>query len=417
MHRTQYAHEISDTLWLMILQGLNYLAPLLVWPYLMQILGAEQFGCISFAMAVNQYLMILVDFGFNFSVTKKIALAHNNQSEINKIFAETLGAKSILCGVSLLLLIALSLVPKFAIYRIELYLLFSMVVGSVFTYVWLFQGLGKIRIISIINCVAKLSILPLTFFFVKSKDDVLIATIIISSTYILTAILSIILTKRMHLAQITRTTWTNMKSTMKDSLPIFISTAATSVYTALFVVILAYFSTPDEVGRYTAAEKFMRVSCYMIWVPLSQAFFPKISQRGQSNPQEAQALTRKLYLVLCVSMLVVMFVLFFFTEPLAALLGKSYAGMGTIAKIMAPVPLLVSLGGAAAQLKLLAQGGNEEKRKYRNIYLIAALIAIISIVILAPTLGATGAAIAVLIVEAWVFVGMNYYYKKSKTRL
>lgn len=400
----------------MVLQGLNYIAPILVWPYLMAVLGAEQFGRISFAIAANQYLMMIVDFGFNFSATKKIAIAQGNQQSINQIFSETLAAKLLLLPISLLILLVIAFIPQFALYRELLFVLFGMVVSSVFTYNWLFQGLGKIRIISIVNCVTKLSILPLTFFFVKSESDTLTAAAIIGSTYMMTAVLSVALTARMHLATFTATTLKRIKSAIGDSMPVFVSIAATSIYTALFVVILAYFASPDEVGKYTAAEKLMRISCYLIWVPLSQAFFPKISQLSQTDPHAAKRLTRRLYSVLCVFMLGVAAILFFYTEPLVMLLGESYAGIGDIAKILAFVPLFVTLGGVAAQLGLLAQGGETEKREYRNIYIIAAAIAIVGIFLLVPIWKAVGAAVAVLIVEIWVFAGMNYRYKKPKAK-
>ncbi len=77
--------EVKDVFYLIALQGLNYLAPIVVLPYLMVVLGAEKFGCIGFALAVCQYLMIVVDFGFNLSATKRIALAKGNQDELNKI--------------------------------------------------------------------------------------------------------------------------------------------------------------------------------------------------------------------------------------------------------------------------------------------------------------------------------------------
>ena len=82
--------EIKDVVYLMALQGMNYVAPLIVFPYLMQTLGAEKFGYIGFSLSVTQYLMLIVDFGFNLTATKKIAIAKNNQAELNEIFSATL---------------------------------------------------------------------------------------------------------------------------------------------------------------------------------------------------------------------------------------------------------------------------------------------------------------------------------------
>ena len=49
--------EVKDVFYLLALQGLNYIAPLIVLPYLIVVLGAEKFGYIGFSLSVTQYLM------------------------------------------------------------------------------------------------------------------------------------------------------------------------------------------------------------------------------------------------------------------------------------------------------------------------------------------------------------------------
>ncbi len=414
MHRTQYAHEISDTLWLMILQGLNYLAPLLVWPYLMQILGAEQFGCISFAMAVNQYLMILVDFGFNFSVTKKIALARDNRDSINRLFSEALAAKCVLVAGAFALLLIIVAIPNFRIYAKVSVILFSMVICNALTFVWLFQGLGKIRVVSIINCVSKIAILPLTFVFVHTTNDTLVAAYILGGVYVASTILSVILVKLQRLASFVAVKWAGAKAILRDSVPIFISNAASSIYAMLFVVILGYFATPDEVGKYAAAEKMMRMACYAIWLPVSQAFFPKICQTANRSRVEAFRTIRVLFAVMIVTMTCVWGILFFFAKPLSEWLGRGYVGFEPIAKILAIVPLFVALGGVAGQLGLLTMGDDHDKKYFQNIYLAAACLSVVLTFALVPHFQAVGASIALLSTECFVCVGMLVCFFKSK---
>ena len=128
-----YKHEIGDTVWLMLMQGLTYLAPLLVWPYLMATLGAEKFGYIGFSQSVMLFLMQLVDFGFNFSVTKKIAQAKDNQTAVNRIASATLLARVYLLGIGALILGIVLCVPRFAVYRSVLMMMFLMVVANAFS--------------------------------------------------------------------------------------------------------------------------------------------------------------------------------------------------------------------------------------------------------------------------------------------
>lgn len=183
-------HEMADVIWLLALKGLNYIAPILVLPYLMMTLGAEKYGYIGFSLAVCQMMMLIVDFGFDLSATKEIALAKGNQREVDRIYTETVRAKWLLLTVTALLVWALSMIPRFFIYRETLYVMFLMVVGHAFSFVWLLQGLGRIRVISIINTLCKLSVLPLTFVFVHTPADFLVAALIQSMVYLLSSLVT-----------------------------------------------------------------------------------------------------------------------------------------------------------------------------------------------------------------------------------
>ena len=54
--------DLVDTLYLMMLQGINQLLPIFVMPYLMIKLGATGYGYVGFALSVIQYLINIVDF-------------------------------------------------------------------------------------------------------------------------------------------------------------------------------------------------------------------------------------------------------------------------------------------------------------------------------------------------------------------
>ena len=278
-----WSKEAKDTIWLAGLQGANYLLPLFVWPYLMVVLGAEQFGVYSFGLSLAQYLMLLVDFGFNLTASKQIALAQSNTEETNRLFSATLCAKLLLLALSGLLALAISLLPMYRIYRTVVWITWLMVVGNTFSLFWLFQGKGKVRLVSIVNTALKLLILPLTFVLVKTSADVNIAAWIQVAVFVGAGIVTVTLAYRMRLARLVRVRWKDVKSQLRNSWSVFLSNAATSTYTALFVVILAYMVSADEVGKYAAAEKIVRCACYLIWVPVSQAYFPRISKLSCSS--------------------------------------------------------------------------------------------------------------------------------------
>ena len=394
------------------LQGINYLAPLLVWPYLMVVLDAGQFGVFSFGVALAQYLMLLVDFGFNLTATKQIALAKGNKEWTDRIFSSTMYAKFLLLAVSAVIMAGLSAVPRFAVYRKVMWIMWGMVTGHTFSMFWLYQGVGKVRLVAIVNACMKLLIMPLTFILVRSGDDVAIAAWIQVAVYIGAGCVTTVLTKTMGLASWVKVSWSDVAVQLRSSSPIFLSNAATSTYTALFVVILGCFVTSDEVGKYAAAEKIMRAACYLIWIPVCQAYFPKVSRLGQTNPSEGENLVRRLTLLLAVCLGVAGVLLFFFAEPIAGLLGKNYAGLGKLSAIMAVVPVLVGVGGAQGQFGLIALGGKKEKRSFRNVYFAAGAVALVSVCWFAYFWGVSGAAYALVLTEGTVCVSMTVLNKR-----
>jgi O-antigen/teichoic acid export membrane protein len=399
---------MSDVIWLLALKGLNYIAPILVLPYLMMTLGAEKYGYIGFSLAVCQMMMLIVDFGFDLSATKEIALAKGNQREVDRIYTETVRAKWLLLTVTALLVWALSMIPRFFIYRETLYVMFLMVVGHAFSFVWLLQGLGRIRVISIINTLCKLSVLPLTFVFVHTPADFLVAALIQAMVYLLSSLITYVYIQKKGLASSLPCSIQNVIMALRRSFPIFFSNAATSIYTVSIAFFLGWFGTAVEVGRYSAVDRLVRALTYMILFSVIQAFYPRIVQMNRENQGVAVRYVRKVLVFVAGGMALLGILLFAFSPLAESLLGTEYVGTGAIFRLMAWVPLFVGSGGVYAQLVLLAMGGERERRRYRNVYSLAAVLAFACIFLLIPVGKAMGAAGTVLIVEVFVAVGMAY---------
>ncbi|MBR3872425.1 MAG: flippase [Paludibacteraceae bacterium] len=404
--------ELRDIVSLIFLQGVNYIMPVLVLPYLITVIGAEGFGIYSFALSVCQYLILIVDFGFNLSATKQIAIHKGNKEKVSEIFSHTVYAKLFLMIISLIIAFALSLIPNFAIYREAIFVMFGMVIGHTLLYVFLFQGLDEIRWVSFFTAIAKFMVLPLTFIFVKGPEDLYVAVFLQGFVSVVAAIISLIMIGVKKWVRLVRFSFSGMWNAIKDAFPIFLSSAATSIYAVCFVLILGYFATADVVGQYSASERIMRVLVFFIFTPIMQVFYPKVSRIARTNKIESENLYRKiLYGVICLMSLICIgiYILSYIIVPLA---GDDYMGTESIMRIMCLTPIFIGTGGVIGQIYILALSDNKYKKYFTKTYIMAAIVAIISIFIFIPTLKAQGAAIALLITEVFVMCSFLYYKRK-----
>lgn len=405
--------EIKDIFYLIALQGLTYIVPLLVLPYLMKVLGAEKFGYIGFALSVSQYLMLFVDFGFNLSATKRIALAKDNKEELNRIFSSTVYAKLALLASSFIILLVLSLIPEFAVYRSTMFVMFLMVIGQAGLFVFLFQGIGEIKWVSIFNCIAKITVLPLTFVLVKSSDDFLIAALLQGLAAVTAMLISWGMIKKKKWVSLVKVGIKDIKEEISESFPLFLSTAATSVYTACFVLILGYFATPEEVGQYSAVDRVMRALCYLVLIPILQVYYPKISALAKENVPLAKQRVKALFALVLSGMACIAIFLYFCSPIMIEFLGDDYLDSDGLFKIMSFVPLFVGMSGVFGQLIILAMGNKEDKKYFSKVYIIAAVVAISGVLLLSSIYGMYGTAVSLLVTEVVVFLLFSIKIQKK----
>ena len=268
---------ISNFFSLVILQGANYIFPLLTVPYLFRTLGVETFGLVNFATAFTQYFLIFTDFGFDLSATKYIAANRDNEQKRNSYFVNVLLSKFFLffTGFIILLVIVFSF-ERFYVNK-ELYLLsYGSVLGTVLLPTWFFQGMEQMKYITKITILIRsISIIPI-FFFVRSDSDYLLIPVFYNVGSIVAGLTALYYAyykfgASLNLRKEFRIN--NIIQTLKDSFEFFISRISLSLYTISNSFVLGLVLGNTAVGYYTAAEKLF-VSLQSLYSPLNQALYP-----------------------------------------------------------------------------------------------------------------------------------------------
>lgn len=396
---------------LLLLQGSNYIIPLLTLPYLTRVLGVEGFGIYSLTLSLAQYFVILIDFGFNLSASKKIAEHQDDPEYISKIFFETLYSKSILCLASILIVILLVTTNSHAVIKSELIYTVLMLIGTTLMPVWFFQGIEKLSVVTNLMIVAKLSMLPLFFIFVRSDADIKYAVMIQSSMNLLAGIIAIIYIYRKKLVKAVDFSNLRLAYTLKDSFPIFWATLSISLYTMSTTIIIGIFSNVYEVSIFTAADR-VKGAILGVFLVLGNAFYPRINSLLVNKKEEAYALIRKIFYwqgALCIA--IIIFVVIFSKLITRIMFGPEYSEVSALLILFTPVYLLVIQSTVLGNYILLPHG---HRKSYTILPMISAVIHIPLCAYLASKYGAWGGIISIVAIETLSFASLVVILNKKK---
>ena len=186
-----------NTIYLMVIQVLNNVLPFITLPYVARIFRVKDYGVVFFAQVLMDYFLRLILFGFEFSAVRQIAIHSNNKKGINHIFNSALSIQVffLFVGFIILSLIVFS-IPKFTKDWLVYYFTYLGLVGFVLNFNWFYQGVAKMKFITILNVITRFLSLVLIFTCIRKPDDYILYPLLNSSAMIIAGIISVIFVKK-----------------------------------------------------------------------------------------------------------------------------------------------------------------------------------------------------------------------------
>jgi PST family polysaccharide transporter len=402
---------LENFLSLSFLQAASYLLPLITLPYLVRVLGPAKFGLVAFAQAFVQYFAVITDYGFNYSATQDISVNRNNVKMVSKIFNSVILIKLSLAAVCLAALcMILALIPKFGACQALYMYAYILVIGSAIFPQWFFQGIERMKYITVLNIIAKLIFTIAIFIFIRKEEDYLYVPLINSLGYLSIGIISMMVVYKGFNIKFALPAYKDVTSQFIGGWHVFISMISVSLYTTSNVVILGFFADDKIVGYYSAAEKIIDAVKRPL-VPWAQSVFPYVTSLADRSAASAMRFLRNMLALISGCTLVVSIsVLAFAGFLVGILLGRQYADSVIVLRIISFSPFFVGVTNLLGVQMMLAFG---MKKAFSRILIMAAAVNITAAFMLASQYKHIGIAVCMPLTEIFITVSMLAYLVKK----
>lgn len=399
-----------------LLQGANYLFPLLTLPYLVRVLGPEQFGLVAFAQAVAAYFTILTDYGFNWSATREASVSRDDPARLSRLFSSVMTIRALLLLVGLLVLgVATAIVPRLQDDSRAYFAAYTTVVGGAMLPVWLFQGLERMGFITAANLATKAVSTLLIFLVVRRPEHHVLVLALQGAGSIVGGVVGLAVVRRACPGlRLVRPTLASLREALVDGWHVFLSTAAVNIYTSSTLVFLGFVAGNQVVGFYSAADRLVRALVGLMG-PVSQSLYPHISALAARSREEALAFLRRTTRWIGSAALVTSLAILVGAGLLVRVaLGPGYEESVVVLRWLAPLPFVIALSNLLGVQTMLTLG---LKREFSRTLLLSGLFNVVLFFPLAHRLGAAGAAVATLLTEAFVATSMQLVLQRRGLNL
>lgn len=386
----------------------SILLPLITYPYLIRVLGSNVYGTVIYVQAIIMYFSLIINFGFNITGTKEIAENMADKLRVSEIVSSIYIIKFFLFIFSFVILVfTLCLINSLRDVWVLVMFSFSACLNELLFPQWYFQGVDKMKYITMFSLLTRIVFIVLMFLVVKNTNDYLYVPILIGLGFLISGICSIYVLVFKEKINFFFPKNNVLMFYFRESLPLFISAASVQVYANANKVLVGAFLGMSEVAYYDLGEKVLRLIKTPVAM-LGQAAFPTLTRLKSINK-----INKVMLIGVLMTLFFVIVVIVFSKDIVEVLAGaEMYEAIGVM-RILTLSGIMVSLSQFLGTSRLIVFG-------YKKIFtqIIASsgvfFAAIVFILFHFDSINLNSLAWIAVIVESWVTLLMliaSYKYK------
>ncbi|MGF1726744.1 oligosaccharide flippase family protein [Photobacterium nomapromontoriensis] len=257
----------------------NIVAPIILVPILVSMLGMEKYGSLIFLQTIISYVLLLVTFGFNISAVRCYSQIKENDRK-REYYSSVLIARCVLYTISMSVAIFITYALMGLDNAIVLFLLSYVCIQEIFLPLWLYQVEDNVKIAAYTNLIAKISIIILSVILLRDDNAYFIYPLI-SFIVTLLSVFYIQVNLKQSGVYFTKISFNSIKECLVESWPLFLANC-TQLYTRLNKIVLGVFAGSNAVAIFDIGEKIFLLMKFPFGI-ISQALFPRLSKSYDSK--------------------------------------------------------------------------------------------------------------------------------------
>lgn len=384
---------IFNSSWMLSERVLRIISGVFVGIYVARYLGPENYGVLSYAIAIAAFVMCISKVGMDSVLVRELALHPHPTSQLTGTAFRIMLIASFFCILITFIVVWNTNEPM----DVKSYLTI-VILGALFTPFlvadYLFQSLNKAKYSSICKTLT-LTITSITkLALIYTQSPLLYFVFVVTAEHAILAFALLVISKHRGLGiSLLRFNATVARNLLKSSWPMVLSALAILIQTRIDQVMIANMLSLEQLGIYSAS-----VRIYEAWLiipyTITISLLPTLAQTREINKAVYLARITQTLRLLIWSCIIVSIFLSITSEFLINLaFGSSYDSSSTILAIIIWGSIFSTMGSVSSRYLNIER--MEKKIAYRTI--LTSLVNISINLVLIPELGLIGASLATVI--------------------
>lgn len=309
----QHVVIFNNLFFIGIVQFFGLIAPLVTYPYLVDVLGMELYGIVITAQVLVSYTTLIIDYGSNSVCAKDVSIHRNDREKLSEIISSVLSTRFVLWIISFFIYaLVVILIPTYREHLTLFLISYLLTMNELLFPQFFFQGLEKMKVVSQLNILIKLVFIILVFFFVKTQSDYLFVPFLYAIGYTIAGAVALYIIFKKYKIKFVIPSYKIQFSYFKECSPIFATDLVCTIKDKLNYMFVGSFVGMSNVVVYDLGLKLIGILSKPANI-ITTVLLPRFAQN-----RDITKLKKVLFLVFLMSVCIVL-LMNLFLKPITEL--------------------------------------------------------------------------------------------------